>query len=306
MSTKIYFNEALHKYTDEYGNVFTSVTTVIGKYVEKFDNNKMARICERIGKNPNHPKYLKYKGKTAKQLIKQWEDITQEALDKGNNKHNYLEDVIKQSNNYKKIEGKFIDDRIFTIPDIITNPIVGQITLDKLWELELDTKYPIIFNLISKFVEDGWKIYSEIGVYNKDYLISGLIDLLLVKDDSFVIMDWKTNKSDIMYKSGYFEKDEHGNITSNFIEDGKTLMFPLNYMPASVGHKYSLQLSSYALLVEKFGLKCKGIILCHIQDKDDIETVKPLNIKYYKSDVQLLFNHHTSKNRIKHQSKLFV
>lgn len=306
MNRKIYFDESLHKYTDEYSNTFTSVTTVIGKYTEKFDSENVARICERIGKNPNHPKYNKYKGKTAKQLLNEWNNITQEALDKGNKKHNYLEEVIKKSNNYKRVEGKFINDRIFTIPDIIDNPLVGQITTETLWELELDTKYPIIFELICGFVNDGWKLYSEIGVYNVNHLISGLIDLLLVKDNSFVIMDWKTNKSDITYKSGYFEKDDKGNITDKFIEDNKTLLFPLNYMPASVGHKYSLQLSSYASLVEKFGLKCKGIILCHIQEKDDEEIVTPLSIKYYKSDVELMFNHHTSKNRVLHQSKLFI
>lgn len=303
---KIYFNEALHKYTDEYGNTFTSVTTVIGKYVEKFESDKMARICERIGKDPSHPKHLKYRGKTAKQLLKEWDDITQTALDKGNRKHNYLEDVIKESNQYKRVEGKFIEDRIFTIPDIVDNPIVGQITIGKLRELGLDSKYPIIFGIIEGFVLDGWRLYSEIGVYSSEHLISGLIDLLLVKDDMFFIIDWKTNRAPISFKSGYFEKDHHGNLTETFIEDSKTLLFPLNYMPASVGHKYSLQLSGYTKLVEAFGLKSKGILLCHIQGDDDKEVVNLLNVKYLSRDIDLLFNHHTSKNRVNFQSKMFV
>lgn len=302
----IYFDEALHKYTDEYGNVFTSVTTVISKYVKEFESDKVAKICERIGKNPSHPKYLKYKGKSAKQLLAEWKETTNIALDKGNRKHNYLEYAIKHSNGYKKVEDQFIKDRIFTIPDIIENPIVGQTSIERLWELELDVKYPVIFNIICEFIKDGWKLYSEIGVYSIEHLISGLIDLLLVKDDMFFIIDWKTNKAPINFTSGYYDKDTNGELTDNFIEDGKTLLFPLNYMPASTGHKYSLQLSGYTNLVESFGLKSKGILLCHIQGEEGNEVVNLLNIKYLKSDINLLFNHHTSKNQIKFQSKMFV
>lgn len=302
---KIYFDEKLHKYTDEYGNTFTSVTTVIGKYVDEFDTDKMAEICERIGKNPSHAKYEKYKGKTKKQLKKEWATITKEALNKGNKKHNYLEDAIKASNNYKRVKGKFINDRIFTIPDIIQNPAVGLVTLSKLRELGVDSKYPIIFELIEKFVNNGWKLYAEIGVYNLDYLISGLIDLLLVKGNKFFIIDWKTNKAPIKYDSGYFEKDKDGNLTDNFILDGKTLKYPLNNVPASTGHKYALQLSSYAYLTELFGMEHVGTVLCHIRDIDDKEVVFMLTMEYMKNKVVTMMDHHLSNMKLKSQKKLF-
>lgn len=302
----IYFDEKLHKYTDEYGNTLTSVTTVIGKYVEKFQSEEVARACERIGKNPRHPKYLKYKGKTAKQILKEWDNTTKEALDKGNRKHNYLEEVIKHSNNYSRVQGSYINDRIFTIPDIISNPLVGVVTIDKLIELGLDSRYPIIFDMIVKFVDKGWKLYSEIGVFNTDLLISGLIDLLLVKDNEFIIMDWKTNKAPIMYESGYFDKTVDGEMTDTFIKDGKTLNAPLDHLPASVGHKYALQLSGYAYLTEYFGLALKGIILCHIRDIDGKEVVNPLPIKYLKNDIATLFDHHCSNYSLKNQKRLFI
>ena len=306
-NVKIYFDEKLHKYTDEYGNTFTSVTTVIGKYVDEFDNQSIARACERIGKNPNHPKYLKYKGKTAKQLLKQWEDETERALAKGNNKHNYLEDAIKHSNNYKRVAGQFIKDRIFTIPDIVENPIVGVVTIDRLVELGLDSKYPIIFNLIDNFVQQGWKLYSEIGVYNLELLISGLVDLLLVRDKEFIIIDWKTNKAPIRFEAGYFEKDHNNEMTDQFIKTGKTLKYPINFMPASTGHKYGLQLSGYAYLIEQFGLTHKGTILCHIRDIDDnTEKVELLPMTYHKLEISTLFEHHASNQTLNNQQKIFI
>ena len=304
--SKIYFNEQLHKYTDEFGNTLTSVTTAIGKYEEKFDTDNMARVCARIGKNPSHPKYNKYKGKSEKQLKKEWEATTLKALDNGNEKHNYLEDVIKSSNNYKRVKGNFINDRIFTIPDIIEHESVGQVTIDKLIELGLNSRYPIIFNTIVAFVNDGWKLYSEIGVYNIELLISGLVDLLLVKGDEFIILDWKTNKAPITFDSGYFEKNDNGELTDNFIKTDKYLLYPLNYIVASVGNKYSMQLSGYAYLIEHFGLKCKGIILCHIRTVNDEDVVKLLNIKYMKDEAKALFEHHNDNRVLENQTKLFT
>ncbi len=304
---KIFFDEALHKYTDEHGNTFTSVTTVLGKYEDEFETEKVARICEKIGRNPRHPKYEKYKGKTAKQLMKEWQQITNIALDKGNEKHNYLEDIIKESNGYKRVKTKFIKDRLFTIPDIVRNPKVGRVYKDDLVKLGIGDRYPTIHNLICTFIDNGWKLYSEIGVYNTDFLISGLIDLLLVKDNDFFIIDWKTNKSPISFQSGYYEKDNDGNLTSNFIVTGKTLKYPVKHLPASTGHKYSLQLSGYAYLVEKFGLNLTGIVLCHIQEKlDGTEFVDFVKIKYLKPEVESIFFHHTSNSTTSVQSKMFI
>lgn len=311
MSRKIFFNEGLHKYTDEYNNVFTSVTTVIGKYKEKFDTEKMARICAQIGRNPRHPKYLKYRGKTEKRLKAEWKRTTEIALDRGNDRHNYLEGIIKSCNNYNKVRDKFTKDRIFTIPDIVSNPVVGRVSLEKLKSLSLDKRYPLIYNTIKALVKEGWKIYAEIGTYSADLLISGLVDLLLVKDDKFIIIDWKTNKAPISFKSGYYEKDAQNNITNNFILDHKTFEYPLQHIPASSGHTYTLQLSSYAYLIELFGLKLNHILLFHIRpsdinNQDSDEIIDVVGIKYLKTDVGNMLNHHASSIDIKTQKGLFV
>lgn len=302
---KIYFNEKLHKYTDEYGNTLTSVTTVIGKYANKFDTDSMARICARIGKDPSHPKYLKYKGKSEKQLKKEWETTTVQAQEKGTRKHNYLEDAIKASNNYKRVKGTFINDRIFTIPDIKSNPDVGIITLDILIKHGVNSKYPIIFNLLKELVRTGWKLYAEIGVFNIEYLVSGLIDLLAVKDNKFFIIDWKTNKAPIRYESGYFDKDLDGNLTDTFIIKNEYLQYPLSHVADSSGNKYALQLSTYAYLTQQFNMELSGILLFHIRDINDEEVVKVLNIKYMDREVNSMLEHHISNVELSNQKKLF-
>jgi hypothetical protein len=153
--------------------------------------------------------------------------------------------------------------------------------------------------------------YSEIGAFNSDYLISGLIDILLVKGNSFIILDWKTNRDNISELSGYYEKDEYGNVTDNFIETHKYFSYPLCHLTASTKNKYTLQLSIYNYLIEGFGLKCASNILCHIRhelyDENDYivntmpeligkEKIEFLSIKYLKEDVQNMFEHYKESN----------
>ena len=82
----LYFNEEEHKYTDDLGNGYISVTTLIGKYTQEFKKEEIAAACERIGKNPRHPKYQKYKGKTKNKFF-------------GNGNKKLLRLVIKEQRN---------------------------------------------------------------------------------------------------------------------------------------------------------------------------------------------------------------
>ena len=145
---KIYFNESIHKYTDDMGNPYISTTTLISNYYEKFKAEEIATACERIGKNPNHPKYLKYKGKSKKQLLYEWEQTKNIACEKGTNKHNYLETAIRSSTGYKLIDGQFINDRIYTLDDVIGDRKIGLLNIEYFESIGLKEKYPIIFNVI--------------------------------------------------------------------------------------------------------------------------------------------------------------
>lgn len=301
----IFFNEELHKYTDDLNHAYTSVTTVIGKYTEDFKMDDIAAACERIGKNPNHPKYLKYAGKSKKQIIWEWQQINKEACDKGTIKHNFLETAIKESNGYKRNAKGFINDKIYTIDDIIAKHNYGKVNLKYFETKGVKEKYPKIYNILKDFVKLGYKIYAEIGVYDAKNLISGLIDVLLVKDNDFIILDWKTNKAPIRFESGYYDKDSLGKLKlDTFIKKDERFKYPLDDLEDSVGNHYTMQLSTYAYLVETFGFNCKGLILCHIrtiedakdEEGNDVEVVEIYTIDYLKDKAESMISHHSSSN----------
>jgi hypothetical protein len=319
---EIYFDPNLHKYTDNLLNAYTSVTTVIGKYETHFSDNEwnIAQACSKIGKNPNHPKYNRYKGKSAKQIISGWKKESKRACDKGNETHNYLENSVKVSSKYKEHTS---GGRLFTVKELLDNRKIntGILDLKRFKEFKIDIKFPSIYDTIEKFINDGWTIYSELCTYSYDLLVSGLIDIFLLKGNMFVILDWKTNKAPIKFEAGYYDKDDDGNITNYIIKD-TTFNFPLHNMPDSVGNKYTLQLSSYANLTEGFGLECVGIILCHIRPdvytNDHPDTVRNptfigkqivdiYNIPYIKEDVDKMYAHfsNTKQDNVS-QLNLFI
>lgn len=321
---EIYFDEKLHKYTDSFKNEYTSVTTVIGKYEDKFSEKQwdIAIACERIGRNPAHPKYSKYKNKTAKQIIASWKHESKVACDIGNNTHNYLEDSIKISSKYKAHSKS---GRLFTIKELLDNRNInkGLLNLDSFKKFKIDKKYPDIYTIVEMFVKDGWSIYSEICTYDYNILVSGLIDILLIKGNKFVILDWKTNKAPLKFDAGYYNKDLKGNLLLNdYILTNTYFKYPLNKLPDSVGNKYKLQLSSYAYLTEQFGLELVGIILCHIRHDKYTETddkviknpnllnkqiVDVYNLSYLKDDVSNMYSHFANiKQENVSQYKLFA
>ena len=305
---KIFFDEELHKYTDEYGNNYTSVTTYLGDYSNKFDVDLMARNCARAGRKGNP----KYKGKTEAMLKAQWKHLTKIACDDGNEKHSFLETVIKESTGYTTIgQNKYIKGRIYTIPEILDNPSFGRIDYKYFIKSGLKEKYPDIFNVITTLHNKGFNFYAEIGVFSINHLISGLIDLLAIKNNTFYIIDWKTNKSPIRWEAGYFEKDQYGDITDRYVLTAQKMKKPISHLEDSVGNKYALQLSSYATLTENFvfngqQLICLGLLLCHIlkpkKDSTD-EPVKIHIIPYMKHEVTALLEDHKMKLKPKRQTQ---
>ena len=314
---KLYFNEHAHKYTDGFGNKYISATTLIGNYTNKFSDKEkdIARACSRIGKNPRHPKYLRYKNKSAKQILAEWEAIRNKACDIGNTKHDYLEHAVKDSNGFSNVFKSRYEQKdkngnitLFTVEDLLKGTNIGELNLDYFIKTGVKDKYPKIYEIIKLLVKDGWKIYSEIGVFDSSSLVSGLIDILFIKGKDFIILDWKTNKDDIKFESGYWAKDNTGKVT-NYVFTDEQFKPPLNQLPQSVGNKYTLQLSLYDYLVELFGFNFITNILCHIthdvygyEDEevvDDItllgkNKVKILSIKYLKQDIINMVNDYVS------------
>lgn len=300
----LYFQEEGHKYTDTLDNKYLSVTTFIHNYVTPFDKKFWLR------------KKAKELGITEKQLERQWQDITDEACTRGTATHNFLEDNIKQVSMFKNAI-KYLDQvdsgRCITVADI---PNLSAKPLDiEEFKAATDNKYPEIYRVFDFYIQRGYVIYSEIGAFLIDYLLSGTIDILCIKEDNFVILDWKTNRDGLKFSSGYYKKDKSTTphqLTDVWVDKDERMLAPVAHLQNCNGMHYSLQLSMYALMVEKIlGIPCVGLGLCHIAspfiknqygqpyrdsnnqypiDPNGEETVQWFRINYLKRECLALLN----------------
>lgn len=255
---KLIFKEEGHKYNDTFGNEYKSTTTLLHDYVPKFEKSFWLK------------KKAKELGISEKRLAKQWQDITDEACARGTKTHNGLEDGIRSSSMFKdavkhmlRPNGEMIT--IADLPDI--NFKVKELDVKEFIEAT-ENKYPKIYEIFNYYTNQGYKIYSEIGGFLIDYLISGTIDVLCIREDQFVIGDWKTNRGGLKFESGYYRKDKTQKphqLTNEWIPKKDFLLPPVNHLPNCNGMIYNLQLSLYAMMVELIlGIPNAGLWLCHI------------------------------------------
>tara|TARA_R110002096_G_scaffold517_5_gene3035 strand:- start:2170 stop:3204 length:1035 start_codon:yes stop_codon:yes gene_type:complete len=290
---KIYFNAAEHKYTDEEDNVYTSVTQLIDKYKPKFNKDFWAwyravdqaygmfgkprpdipnRIwCKRFNTDSGryytitelssgilplkkHPICINY----------EWEKEAADACDRGNRQHDYLENCINNFYGGEVIKNTAsvgeLPSFTFAIKDV-----------DVLKNSPLSETHKSVFGMLKKLIERGFTLFAEKRVYSYEHKISGMIDIIAVNDKSeFYIVDWKTNKDPLQFKSGYFKKAWNYNRTKKvktdeWVDKDERMFEPINDLQNCKGTLYTLQLSLYARLCELWGLKCLGLLLCHLR-----------------------------------------
>lgn len=253
----LYFDEGPHKYTDSNGREYISTTTIIGRYAPKFDSKYWAR------------KKAKEQGVSEKQILEQWDKIKNEACERGTNTHNGLENAIKDVSQFKEAIRYLYQaetGRCITVADI---PFLNipKLDIDKFKEAT-NNKYDKIYDVFKFYTDKGYTIYSEIGVFDPLLLISGTIDILCIKEDNFVILDWKTNRDGLKFESGYYKKDKTtipNQLTNEWVRKNEKMLPPLNHLPECNGSHYTMQLSIYARLVERIlEIPCVGLGLCHI------------------------------------------
>lgn len=300
-NTYLYFDEGPHKYTDNNGNEYISVTTIIGNYVPKFDAEYWSR------------KKAKEQGVSQKEILKQWDKIKKEACDRGNVTHNGIEDAIKDVSKFKEAikylqqaEGRCVT--LADIPDLTPVPL----DIDKFIEAT-NNKYPEIYRVFQYYTERGYTIYSEIGVFEPTLLLSGTIDIFCYRPTDFVVLDWKTNRGGLQFESGYFKKDKTtipNQLTNEWVRKSEKMLPPLNHLDECNGSHYTMQLSIYARLAERIlEIPCTGLGLCHIgspfilnaygqpfRDKDGYhvdpdgkETVTWYRINYLSNEADAIF-----------------
>lgn len=255
---KLIFKEEGHKYTDTLGNEYKSATTLLHSYAPEFDRGYWLR------------KKAQELHISEKELEKQWGKITEEACVRGTATHEGLEEGIKTSSMFRnavkymtRANGEMIT--IADIPDI--NQHVHEMSLQDFID-STENKYPKFNKLFEFYIEKGYKIYSEIGAFLPDYLISGTIDVFLYREDRFVIGDWKTNRGGLKFENGYYRKDKStrpAQETDVWVRKNEKLLPPVSNLPNCNGSIYNLQLSLYAIMAEIIlGIPCAGLWLGHI------------------------------------------
>jgi hypothetical protein len=168
----INFNDELHKYTTDSGREYTSVTTYIGEFKDKFDTEKVAKECEIRGRERTD---YKYSGMTSDQIIDRWDDICKEALRKGNKYHDLKELEVLYS-------GQFLRKPLLNGKRMLYLGYQDQVDLS---ELEEGITYP------------------ELRIYCDELQIAGHIDWIKVDFGKVLhIKDYKTNKRPLS-KKGY-------------------------------------------------------------------------------------------------------
>ena len=285
---KIVFDPIEHKYVDNFGHAYTSVTQLIGKFEPKFDEMYWAKYKARE------------RGVSVEQVLMEWDTIRNNSCERGTATHEFLEDNINGIYDNAKVEFNEIVKRTSN-----TNDYKYKITnVDQMYFLPIREKLPDIFYRLLSYVKDGWVLYAEKRVYSVKYKIAGTIDLLLVRDKDFIIVDWKTNKDDLKFTSGYFKKEfkmvDGVNVkvkTNQWIKKEEYLDYPLNNIMKCKGMTYTLQLSLYAFLIEEFGFSAKKLELFHIVN-NEYDRLKAYKIEYLKQDVKRMLDFHLKQSGI--------
>ena len=327
---RLVFDEPSHTYTNgDTGALFTSVTTVIGQYKDAFNKRYWSMYtglkdkgfsvrqhkCEQyitVNKIKQHLNTLyanRLYSVLATRTQEMWQNKTDKANARGNKIHNYLEDSINESV-VKELKGMLSSLGVKLNNELITPlPVEGgksseaviirtQHDLDK---TTLEKTYPIIYKKLLTYIKNGWHIIAEKKLYTSHYMIAGMIDVLIVKGKKFRILDWKSNKDEMKFVSGYYKKvkDANGDWVRgiDWVDRDDRMKVPLNNLQVCKGIIYSLQLSLYAYIMEMWGYTLdntnnEGLEICHIRPNRKPYMIK---VKYYKQDIFNMLEYHLGK-----------
>lgn len=301
----ILFNEKEHRYYDADGNNYTSVTTLIGKYTNTFDgdfwsmytalkdhNMKVKPVPELqqifVNGRAYTLKSLKKDvlfSKWQKEVEAKWDSINTEACIRGNITHNKLEDTINAS----KGDIRGITNRLIT-----PSKKEGISLQHQLDATDLKQEFPFVYDRLSGYVQKGFSIFAEKRVFLQKYKLAGMIDVPLIFQNYFAILDWKTNKNELHKTAGYYRKKKVGSEwikTDTWVETGECFKYPLDGLEASKFNIYALQLSTYAYVLEQWGYKLldNGLEIIHFPLDAEPRLLK---MPYLKQEVEIMLNHH--------------
>lgn len=281
----IAFVEETHKYFDVTNPdaKFTSVTTMIHEYTQPFDKEfwssykALEKLLPKDVWNVEKRSLLSTKkfDKTILEMheidvndfnreqqfvLDEWDNENRKSCERGTKIHAELENSF-----YKKKD------------DINLNKfeIGGKFECRKdYYNLDIENGvYPEY--LISRVSDDG------------KLRIAGQIDLLVKKGNKIIIADWKTNK-----------KIETKSFFNNKTKTSVKMKFPLNNLDDVNYWHYTLQLSTYAWMIQKLNpeFEIEDLVLVHFDHNDDMTVY---HLPYLKAEVIKMLNHFKKESALK-------
>jgi ATP-dependent exoDNAse (exonuclease V) beta subunit len=116
------------------------------------------------------------------------------------------------------------------------------------------------FRKIKNMFAPRSRAYPEVILHDVELGLAGTTDLVLKVGKKVILVDWKTNKE--------IKKDGYGNAFE-----------PISDIPNANFYHYTLQLSTYAYMLERQGYKVQKCILAHLKE-DGFELYELNNLKY--------------------------
>ena len=282
------YSDEEHVYIDKKDNSrYISVTTLINKYSEEFDEDFWSsyKALEEIMDGDTfsilkkallatkkfNPKILKkfqideelFANKKA-EIVAQYNATKNEACEHGTAEH-----LRKELSFYGKHNFDF----------------------GRYGYKDLSGEYDCKKNYYELDLERG--VYPEflIAVTSRDGIlkVSGQIDCLIKNENEITILDWKTNKE--IKKESYYNRST---------KQHQMMKFPLNNIQDSNYWHYALQLSLYAYLLQILHPEfvIKGLKLIHI-DREQKET--EYEVPYLKDDVERMLKHYKKQLKIEQE-----
>lgn len=278
------YNDEKHLYwKDNTNDKYISVTTLIGRYENPYDSEFWSRYkaFERLV-SPEVFKMekgglLAYKRwndellntydvnintfeATRQDILDEWAKTNRESCERGTRIH-----AEKENQYYSKTEHNMKIEKF---------GINGRFTCKKDYmELNLDKG-----------------IYPEYLVYRESddgiLKLAGQIDLLVKDGNDIYIIDYKTNK-ELKMKS-YFDSSARKTVKMGY---------PLNNIDDCNFMHYTLQLSTYAWMIQKLNpdFNIKKLIIIHYDHNDNVRTYE---LDYLKSDVERMLLHYRKQREL--------
>jgi len=258
-----------HRYTNEHGVEYTSVTTLIKKYAEPFDSEYWSlykaiklvlemkgewsdykyraggwdRVVDYYKKQINFP----YKDEVAvvkQRFLYNWKQKGKAAAEAGTAYHKKMEDETHSKGAHLSSSGNVV--KVYSGVDLL--------------------RY-------QNFEDDG--IYTELLLYNDHFKLAGQADKVIKQGRDIEIRDYKTSEK--ISQEAFMER---------------TYKAPLKHIPDCDFWKFALQLSTYAWMLEIFGYHIGRLVVEHVPDNH-----REYELPYLRNEIKaLLTDYGNSKN----------